>query len=291
MPTVIRPVSRSVFPCVHRATNVPAALLGGVTPWTMDNLPDDIATDYFAAIASAGGTISAGNQAAVLAMLTSMQSAGLLRLIRCLYLFHGNTLSAAAIETLNPSTNPGSYPITWNGTPTLLSAGGFTATASNYAISAHPDAIGLTPLSGAGMSFYCSAGSSDDDATMGCENFFFWPRKDGAVYGYLTLGNGAAQYVATANTLTGFHSSQRESSSGSIKAFRNATRWMNAVSAISLEMYNNGSNAIRIGGTRISSSHLTSTATIRLAMITRGISEASQATLNTIVQTYIGALA
>lgn len=270
---------------------IPSPIFGGAPSWTFADLPADIATEYFAAIVANSGTISSGNQAAVVGLLEDLQAAGILRLVRCLYLFHGNTLDSAKIETLNATTNPGSYPITWNGTPTLLSSGGFTATTGNYAISAHPDGIGLTPLSGAGMAFYCSAGTSDDDATMGSENFFFWPRKDGGAYGYLTLGNGAAQYVATSNTLTGFHVGMRESSSGSIKAFRNGTRWMNLTSAISLEMYNTGSNNIRIGGTRISGTHYTSTATIKLAMLTRGIAEASQASLNSIIQTYIGALA
>jgi len=268
----------------------PAALMGGAATWSFDDLPGEIATEYFAAIATAGGTISSGNQAAVLTMLESLQAAGLLQKIRALYLMHGNTLDSAKIETLNPTTNPGSYPITWNGTPTLFSSGGFTSTAGNYAITAHPDAIGLTPLTGAGLVFYADSGGNDD-ATCGCENFFFWPRKDGAVYGYLTLGNGAAQYVARDNAIDGLHCGMRESQSGSIKAYRNATRWMNLTSAISLEMYNTGTNAIRFGGTRISGSHLTSTATIRLAAITRGIPEASIATLNTIIQDYRAAIA
>jgi len=261
-----------------------------VPPWTLADLPSEIATEYFAAIVSNSGTISSENQTAVDTLLNALYDIGVYRRVRALYLFHGNTLNAARLNAINPGTWPGAWPITWVGTPTLNASGGFTPSGTAYGIAYHPDGLGLTSLTGGGLGFYGVNNDSAGEYSEGIYGEFFTAPKTGG-------GSGCAlsnTFLATGadRDLSGFHFSCRERDfSSTLRIYRNGTEYANGTKAF-LTSYNRFDyNYARIGGMLESpSTHYTATTPRRLSIATEGLTAAEVADLNTAIAAYIGAL-
>lgn len=267
----------------------PAALSGGVTQWTFADLPADIATEYFAAIVANGGTISAGNQAAVLGLLEDLQAAGILRRMIAVYLYHGNTLNAARLNVMTPGTWPGAWPITWTGTPTLNASGGFTPTAVNYGSALHPDLAGLTELHGGGLGFYSTSNAASGEYSMGLFSDFYLAPKEGTGAYYRLSGTFVS---AGANQdLSGFHFACRERNSSTIRAYRNGTNYSTVTRAFSEGFGTSTADYMRVGGMLDGVTHYPSTTPIRLSLVTEGLTTTEVGSLNTAIVNYIGALA
>ena len=258
-----------------------------LTSWTLTDLPAEIATEYFAAIVTNSGTISAGNQTKVSTLLATLQTAGLYRKVRALYLYHGNTLNAARLNALNPTTNPGAHVITWTGSPTLDANGGFTPAVGAYGLTAlHPDGAGLTDLFGAGMGFYSTSNAATSEYTMGVyDELYLAPKETGTSKSRCsgTFNSGTVQ------DLSGFHFVSREPSSGSVKMFRNG-----AVHTTTTKAFASGygialaTGRVKVGGMiEAGVTHYASTTPVKLSVITDGLSESEVATLNTAIQAYV----
>lgn len=278
-------ISRSIS---HRIHEVPAALLGG-SAWTLADLPGDIADEYFAAITANSGTISAGNQAAVLGLLEDLQDAGILRRMVAVYLYHGNTLNAARLNVMNPGTWPGAWPITWVGSPTLNASGGFTPASGKYGSALHPDLAGLTDLHGGGLGFYSTSNAASAEYTMGLFNEFYLAPKEGS--GAYNRLSGTFNAVGANQNLSGFHFACRERNSSTIRAYRDGTNYSTVTKAFVTGYGVASATAYaRVGGMLDGVTHYTSTTPIRLSIVTEGMTVAEVGDLSTAIATYIGAL-
>lgn len=260
--------------------------------WTLDDLPGEIAAEYFAAIASNSGTISSSNQTAVINLLNGLQSAGLYDDVLCLYLFHGNHLNAARLNTINPTTVDGSGVITWVGTPTLNASGGITPSSGNYGKAVNPHYIGLhqvTSFGGAGIGFYSTSNSASSEKTIGNTTYFYLAPK---YSGTSEVAASNSAIVGTVQDLSGFHFGTREPGTDNIAAYRNGSSYLTGTSAFS-QGYSalNDNGILHIGGCNNNGSgNLASTTPIRLALVTRGLLSAQVVALNSLVQTYISEL-
>lgn len=284
---ISRPISNKISRNIsHKIHEAPTALLGGAGY----SLPADLASDYFSAINSQGGTISTGNRQAVSDFLAALYEASILRRVIALYLYHGNALNSARLNVINPTTVYGSWVLTWNGTPILNAAGGFTPTASNYGIAMMPDFAGLTEYSGMGMGFYSTSNSSSGEYSMGLFAQCYLAPKEGT--GAFCRFSGTFNSVGTNRDLSGFHFACRERGmSSTIRAYRNGVEYGNATKAFNND-YAATNHAIRVGGMfEAPSTHYTSTTPIRLSIVTEGLTSSEVAALNTAVSAYIGSLA
>lgn len=262
------------------------------TVWTLNNLPAEIAAEYFAAITTNSGTISTDNQTAVSNLLEGLNDAGMFDDILALYLFHGNHLNAARLNVMNPTTIDGSGMITWVGTPTLNVSGGITPSSGNYGKACHPHYMGLhnfTNFNGAGIGFYSTSNSATSERTIGnITDFYLAPKYSGT--SEVAVSNSAI--TGTAQDLSGFHFGTREPSSDNIAAYRNGAAYLTGTRGFT-QIYSviNDQGILHVGGCNNNGSgNLTSTTPIRLALVTRGLLAAQVATLNTLIQTYISEL-
>lgn len=260
--------------------------------WTLDDLPDELADKYFAAITSNSGTISSDNQTAVRNLMNGLQQEGLFKEICCLYLFHGNHLNAARLNAVNPTLLDGSGVITWSGSPTLDASGGITPSSGNYGIGPNPHSLGLTQFtafSGAGLGFYSTSNAATSEYTIGnIVDFYLAPKHSGV--SEVAVSNSAVTGIA--QDLSGFHFCTRESDSAQEKAYRNGVKYIDFTRDFNqILTVINDTGRLHIGGCSNNGlGNLASTTPIRLALITRGILEAKVAALNTLVQTYISEL-
>lgn len=254
--------------------------------WTIDDLPDDVGDEYFAAITANGGSISANNQTAVRNLLNGLHTAGLYDDVFLLYLFHGNTLNAARLNAINPSLNIGAWPLTWVGSPTLNASGGITPSSGNYGVAANIDGMGLTNLSGAGLGFYSTSNAASSEHTIGHLQYFFLAPKRTTDSGF-ALSN--VELTGTAQDLSGFHFASREPNSSNVAAYRNESAYI-TTTRVFTQNYIADTDYIHIGGCNDGSANLASTTPIRLAIVTNGLTAAQVDALNTLVQAYIGAL-
>lgn len=262
------------------------------TIWTLDDLADDLADEYFAAIASNSGTISSGNQTAVRNLLNGLQAQGLLKEVCCLYLFHGNHLNAARLNVVNPTLIDGSGVITWVGSPGLSASGTLTPSSGNYGIGPHPHTMGLTEFvsfSGAGLGFNSTSNAATSEYTAGnIANLYLAPKHSGV--SEFAASNSALTGVV--QDLSGFHFGTREPDSDNLKAYRNGVKYIDATRGFT-QVYSVGNDAgrLHVGGCNNNGSgNLTSTTPINLWILTRGLSESQCAALNTLRQTYISEL-
>lgn len=255
--------------------------------WTLADLADDLADEYFAAITANSGTISAGNQTAVRDFLNGLYTQGLLDDVLILYLFHGNHLDSARLNTVNPTLDPGAWPITWSGTPTLNAAGGITPSVGNYGIGFHPDGAGLTDLTGGGIGFYSTSNSATSEYTIGHQTYFFLaPKRSGNA----EFAPGFTLVTGTVQDLSGFHFGSREPNSDNVAMYRNGTAYFTGTRNFGNSRYVTGVGYVHIGGMNTGSANSASTTPIRLAIATRGLLAAQVSALNTLVTAYIGAL-
>lgn len=254
--------------------------------WSLDDLPDDIADEYFAAVTANSGTISANNQTAVRNLLQGLYDNGLYDDVFLLYLFHGNHLNAARLNVINPTLNVGAFPLTWTGSPTLNPSGGITPSSGNFGVAANIDGLGITDLSGAGLGFFSTSNAAANENTIGHLLYFFLAPKRSTDSGF-ALSN--IELTATAQDLSGFHFASREPNSANVAAYRNGTSY-NTTTRVFTQSYISDTDYIHIGGCNDGTANLASTTPIRLAIVTDGLTSSQVATLNTLVQTYIGAL-
>lgn len=286
---ISKPISNKISHNIsHKPHEVPT-ITNGITPWSFADLPGDIADEYFTAISANSGTISSGNQAAVLGLLEDLQAAGILRRMIAIYLYHGNTLNAARLNVMTPGTWPGAWPITWTGTPTLNASGGFTPTAANYGSALHPDLAGLTELHGGGLGFYSTSNAASGEYSMGLFNEFYLAPKEGSgAYNRISSTFNAA---GSNQDLSGFHFACRERNSSTIRAYRNGTSYATITKAFVTGFGATSVIYARVGGMlEHPATHYPSTTPIRLSVITEGMTVAEVGDFSTAVSTYIGAL-
>jgi len=259
------------------------------TSWSLDDLPAETADLYFDAITANSGTISSDNQDAVLNLLQGLYDADLYREVLALYLYHGNHLNAARLNAINPGNHSGTWNIVWVGTPTLNASGGITPSAGNYGKAFHPDSMGLSYRSGAGLGFYSTSNAATSEYTMGhfaANNLFYLAPKQG---GASRLAVGGYEVTGTAQDLSGFHFGSREPNSNVQAAYRNATQYINnATQSWPLTVYATSSTLARVGGATGASPD--STTPIRLSLVTSGMLSSQVTDLNTLVQAYISEL-
>lgn len=218
-------VARSVARSVANAVSSIGSTGGSVAPWTDADEGDAVADAYFAAIVAEGGTISAPNQARVTALMVALAEADLLKQIKVLYLYHGNTLDSAAINAVNPGGQPGSYPIVWTGTPTLDADGGFTASASAYGVPVlHIDSV-FSYQTGLSLGFWGASTPGGADYPIGYGTVYHSPNT-----GYTRIA-GAFKGDGSPQDPLQFHVGTREPNSDIIRAYRNTTRWVDATEA------------------------------------------------------------
>jgi hypothetical protein len=114
-PTPTNTVTPTVTP-----TNTPTPTpTNTVTPTPSRPGTDPNADAYITAVTTAGGSLSAGQQTAIQTLFTSLKSAGLYNDILIMYPMVGGTLPSHAIN----AKSPGTYNLTWYGTPTANSNG------------------------------------------------------------------------------------------------------------------------------------------------------------------------
>jgi hypothetical protein len=263
------------------------------TAWTLANLPNETADEYFAAITANSGTISTANQTAVRNLLNGLHAQGLFDDVLVLYLFHGNHLNAARLNAMNPTLFDGSAAIAWTGSPTLNASGGITPSVGNFGVAFHPHWLGLyefTSFGGAGIGFFSTSNAASSERTIGnITSFYLAPKFSSA--SEIAISNSTA-LTGSAQDLSGFHFGTREPASDNIAAYRNGTAYLTGTRSFS-QVYTtaNDTGRCHIGGCSNSGAgNLASTTPIRLALCTRGLLAAQVATLNTLVQTYISEL-
>lgn len=257
--------------------------------WSLDDLPGEIATEYFAAIVSNGGTISSQNQTKVLTLLNGLQAAGIYRKVRALYLYHGNTLNAARLNVINPTTYLGSHVITWTGTPTLDADGGMTPSGgTNLGITNfHPDGGGLTLITGGGLGFYGTAVITGDEYPIGTfPGFWLSPLASGSS----RAGFSGTTQAGTSKSSLGFLYGCREPNSTAIKAYHNGTKFIDSTTAFVTAYNTTAAARIAVGtfqeGAAPSGPFNPSAIPHKLSIITMGLTEGEVADLNTLVQAY-----
>lgn len=255
--------------------------------WSLASLPNDTADAYFAQIAANSGTISANNQTAVRNLLQGLHNQNLYRKVLALYLFHGNTLPAARLNAINPGPHSGTWNIVWVGTPTLNASGGITPSVGNFGRGFHPDSMGLSFRSGAGLGFFSTSNAAASEFTMGIESLFHISPKTAGVSRTAIGGN---EIAGTVQDLSGFHFASREPNSNIQALYRNGTQYLSdGTQGFPLGSYTTTPELGIIGGRR-GTVLSASTTPIRLSIITEGLSSAEVSALNTLVSTYIGAL-
>lgn len=205
-----------------------SAVSSSIDRWTATDEGTAVAADYFAAITTAGGTISAPNQARVTNLMIALAQADLLKQIKVLYLFHGSTLASAAINAINPGGQLGSFPIVWTGTPTLDVNGGFTASNSNFGVPVlHIDSV-FTYQTGLSAGFWGSTGATPgNDYPIGHDPGFY----HSPITGFTRMGGLFKGSGGLAQDPTQFHVGTREPYSTTIRAYRNTTRWLDTTEA------------------------------------------------------------
>ncbi len=255
--------------------------------WTIAELPDDTADEYFAQITANSGTISANNQTAVRNLLQGLYDDNLYRRVLALYLFHGNHLNAARLNAINPGTHPGSWAIVWVGSPTLNASGGITPSTGNYGKAFQPDSMGLSLRSGAGMGFHSTSNAASSEQTMGVESLFFLSPK---ISGNAKAAIGGFEVSAAVQDLSGFHFASREPDSNVQALYRNGTQYLtNSTQGWPQLGYVTTPELAFIGGRR-GTVNAFSTTPIRLAIVTEGLTSTQVSALSARVSTYIGAL-
>ena len=263
------------------------------TTWTLDDLPSDIAAEYFAAITANSRTISGSNQTAVSNLLAGLHTAGMFDDVCALYLFHGNHLNAARLNVMNPTTVAGSGVITWVGTPTLNSSGGITPSSGNYGKACNPGFMGLNffnSFSGAGIGFYSTSNAASSERTIGNTGAFYLAPKYSATSEIAVSNN--TPLTGTVQDLSGFHFGTREPGTDTVTAYRNGSSYLTGSRSFAQQYTEQSDNGIlHVGGcNNAGAGNLASTTPIRLAIVTRGLLAAQVTTLNTLVQTYISEL-
>lgn len=251
---------------------------------TNANLYDADAQIYFNAIAAASGTITDAKKLKVSDLFTGLKSNSLYNKIKALYLYHGNNLTAASYNALNPTAVLGSFKIDWTGTPTLNANGGFTPASGKYGnTNFHPDGGGLTSTSGAGMGFYCDGSVDAAEYTMGLYQYFqFSPGQGNAMI-------GGTNIVLTGTTGSGFHFISREPASTTCKSYRNATVITTAIrSFVGAYSANTSGSYSLVGGMKEHPSTVYPSVTpVRVSLFTEGLLAAEVTILNTLIQNYI----
>lgn len=257
------------------------------TTWTIAELPNDTADEYFAQITANSGVISSDNQDAVRNLLQGLYDDGLYSKVLALYLYHGNHLNAARLNAINPGTHPGSWAIVWVGSPTLNASGGITPSSGNYGKSIHPDGAGLSLRSGAGLGFYSTSDAASSEYTMGIETLFHLSPKQSGVS---KLSVGGYEVTGTVQDLSGFHFGSREPNTNVQAAYRNGTQYLTNSGGSFPNLGYCITPELAIVGGRRGSVLSASTTPIRLSIFTTGLLSAEVATLNTLIQTYISEL-
>lgn len=248
-----------------------------------------LAEAYLAAITTNGGTINEANSNKVTSLLDGIESSGLDRYLKALYLFHGNTYASASLNALNPLNVTGSFYGSFTGSPTLNANGGFTpATGKYFTSNFHPDGGGLTDLSGGGMFFYGTSDITGGEYPIGlASTFYLAPNADGTNASICVSGSGSA---ATKVATNGFHWGGREANSSTVKAYRNGVEYISASVAFSSH-YAGGyvADYAVVGGRRNQPSALynASTMPLRLAGFSKGLTSTQVQTFNTLIQEYV----
>lgn len=279
-------VAKSVARSVAKAVSSVGSSSSGVVPWTDADEGAAVATEYFAAVVAAGGTISAPNQARVTALMVDLAEADLLKQIKVLYLYHGNTLNSAAINAVNPGGQLGSYPIVWTGTPTLHTDGGFTASNTAYGVPVlHIDSV-FTYQTGLSAGYWGGTGATGGgDYPIGADPGFYHSPNTGYTRMGGTFKAGSAQ------TATQFHVGTREPYSTTIRAYRNTTQWIDTTEAWPVsDLYTTELEAMSIGIGRLreyGSGGYASTQIQNLTFVGRGLTAAQVSDFSAAVAEYM----
>lgn len=248
---------------------------------------DADAQALFTAVEGAGGTISGGQKTKVNNLFIGLKAQSLYTKMKALYLYLGGNAAGASFNAVNPTSDPGSFKITWTGTPTFDSVAGFTPSSGNYGVTNfHPDAGGLTSTTGAAMGFVNTA-SIANEYTMGLFSWFYFAPQNDGTNGYARLSgsfkNGAAQAG------TGFHMATREPATSNIKSYKDGSLVINTTETF-LESYAGDSigSYCLVGGMKEHPSTVyPSTTPLKMSFFSEGLTSTQAGNLNTLIQAYI----
>lgn len=248
---------------------------------------DTDAQALFDAVEGASGTISGALKTKVNNLFIGLKAQSLYTKMKALYLYLGGNAAGAAFNAVNPTSAPGSFKITWQGTPTFDAAGIFTPSSGNYGITNfHPDGAGLTATTGAAMGFVNTA-TIANEYTMGVfGQFYFAPQNDGT-NGYARISGGFKQGAAQAGA--GFHMCTREPATSNIKSYKDGSIVINATEAF-FDSYAGDSvgSYCLVGGMKEHPSTVyPSTTPVKMSFFSEGLTPTQAGNLNTLIQAYI----
>jgi hypothetical protein len=248
---------------------------------------DTDAQALFDAVEGDSGTISGALKTKVNNLFIGLKAQSLYTKMKALYLYLGGNAGGSAFNAVNPTSAPGSFKITWQGTPTFDAGGGFTPASGNYGITNfHPDGAGLTASTGAAMGFVNTA-TIANEYTMGVfGQFYFAPQNDGTS-GYARISGAFKNGAATGGT--GFHIATREPATSNIKTFHNGSIVINSTEAF-FDSYAGDSvgSYCLVGGMKEHPSTVyPSTTPVKMSFFSEGLTPTQAGNLNTLIQAYI----